>query len=447
VPPLSPRLTIVVGVTGGIAAYKAVGVIRALVLEGHSVHVVATEAALRFVGRPTLEAISRNPVATDLYEGVAEVRHVAIGQSADLIVIAPATANTIAKLAAGIADDLLGNTVLASTAPLVIAPAMHTEMWRNAATVANIATLRSRGVTIIGPASGQLTGADSGPGRMEEPEVIVRAALRAAGASPRAVEAPSPRALPAASGAAESGPAANDVVVLSERRRANEAARRPRGGVDLAGKRVVVTAGGTREPLDPVRFLGNRSSGRQGVAIASAAQARGADVVLVAAHLEVEPPEGVEVIEVQTALELQEAVEEAARAADIVIMTAAVADYRPAETRDAKIKKSEQGDTLTLELVANPDILAGLAARKRDGQVVVGFAAETEPDPQALIELGRTKLQKKGSDFLVLNQVGWSQGFATESNEVVVLRKGGDIVMEASGSKLSVADRILDVIA
>lgn len=446
-PPLSPRLTIVVGVTGGIAAYKAVGVIRALVLEGHSVHVVATEAALRFVGRPTLEAISRNPVATDLYEGVAEVRHVAIGQSADLIVIAPATANTIAKLAAGLADDLLGNTVLASTAPLVIAPAMHTEMWRNPATVANIATLRSRGVTVVGPASGQLTGADSGPGRMEEPEVIVRAALRAAGAMPRAVEAPAhaPAALPA--GAAAEPPAVNDVVVLSERRRANEAARRPRGGVDLAGKRVVITAGGTREPLDPVRFLGNRSSGRQGVAIASAAQARGADVVLIAAHLEVEPPEGVELIEVQTALELQEAVEEAARAADVVVMTAAVADYRPAETREAKIKKSDHGDTLTLELVANPDILAGLSAHKREDQVVVGFAAETEPDPQALIELGRTKLAAKGSDFLVLNQVGWSQGFATESNEVVVLRKGGDIVMEASGSKLSVADRILDVIA
>lgn len=182
---MSARLTIVVGVTGGIAAYKAVGVIRALVLDGHSVHVVATEAALRFVGRPTLEAISRNPVATDLYEGVAEVRHVALGQSADLIVIAPATANTIAKLAAGIADDLLGNTVLASTAPLVIAPAMHTEMWRNAATVANIATLRGRGIHIVGPASGQLTGADSGPGRMEEPEVIARVALRAAGVSPR----------------------------------------------------------------------------------------------------------------------------------------------------------------------------------------------------------------------------------------------------------------------
>ncbi|OJX76920.1 bifunctional phosphopantothenoylcysteine decarboxylase/phosphopantothenate synthase [Leifsonia sp. 71-9] len=427
-------MTIVVGVTGGIAAYKAVGVIRALVLDGHSVHVVATEAALRFVGRPTLEAISRNPVATDLYEGVAEVRHVALGQSADLIVIAPATANTIAKLAAGIADDLLGNTVLASTAPLVIAPAMHTEMWRNAATVANIATLRGRGVHIVGPASGQLTGADSGPGRMEEPEVIARAALRAAGVSPRPAATPAPE------------PVA-DVVVLSERRRANEAARLPRGGVDLAGRRVVISAGGTREPLDPVRFLGNRSSGRQGVALASAALARGAEVVLVAAHLEVDPPEGVELVEVQTALELQSAVAEAARSADIVVMTAAVADYRPAETRDAKIKKSEAGETLTLELVANPDILAGLAHDKRDGQVLVGFAAETEPDPSALIELGRGKLAAKGCDFLVLNQVGWTQGFATESNEVVVLRKGGDIVMEASGTKLSVADRILDVIA
>lgn len=456
---MSARLTIVVGVTGGIAAYKAVGVIRSLVLEGHSVHVVATEAALRFVGRPTLEAISRNPVATDLYEGVAEVRHVAIGQSADLIVIAPATANTIAKLAAGLADDLLGNTVLASTAPLVIAPAMHTEMWRNAATVANIATLRSRGVTVVGPASGQLTGADSGPGRMEEPSVIVREALAAVGAHPEraaagdaaqaavdasapATEAPTAPATPVAASASGA-----DIVVLSERRRANEAARRPRGGDDLAGKRVVVTAGGTREPLDPVRFLGNRSSGRQGVAVASAALARGAEVVLIAAHLEVEPPEGVELIEVQTALELQEAATEAARAADIVVMTAAVADYRPAEVRDTKIKKAVAGETLTLELVANPDILAGLSAARRDGQVIVGFAAETEPDPSALIELGRSKLASKGSDFLVINQVGWSQGFATDSNEVVVLRRGGDIVMEASGTKLSVADRILDVIA
>ncbi|MEO7016841.1 MAG: bifunctional phosphopantothenoylcysteine decarboxylase/phosphopantothenate synthase [Leifsonia sp.] len=437
-------MTIVVGVTGGIAAYKAVGVIRSLVLEGHSVHVVATEAALRFVGRPTLEAISRNPVATDLYEGVAEVRHVAIGQSADLIVIAPATANTIAKLAAGLADDLLGNTVLASTAPLVIAPAMHTEMWRNAATVANIATLRERGVTIVGPASGQLTGKDSGPGRMEEPAVIVRAALEAVGAHPEPreeTEAESDTAV-----AAPEAPAANEVVVLSERRRANEAARKPRGGDDLAGKRVVVTAGGTREPLDPVRFLGNRSSGRQGVALAQAALARGAEVTLVAAHLEVDPPEGVDLVEVQTALELQEAVTTAAADADIVVMTAAVADYRPAEVRNAKIKKADTGERLSLELIANPDILVGLSAGRHEGQIVVGFAAETEPDPSSLIELGRGKLAAKGCDFLVLNQVGWTQGFATDSNEVVVLRRGGDIVMEASGSKLSVADRILDVI-
>jgi phosphopantothenoylcysteine decarboxylase/phosphopantothenate--cysteine ligase len=408
---------------------------------------VATEAALRFVGRPTLEAISRNPVATDLYEGVAEVRHVAIGQSADLIVIAPATANTIAKLAAGLADDLLGNTVLASTAPLVIAPAMHTEMWRNAATVANIATLRSRGVTIVGPASGQLTGKDSGPGRMEEPAVIVRAALATVGVHPgTGADSTASQDATADLEQASEVPAVNDVVVLSERRRANEAARRPRGGDDLAGKRVVITAGGTREPLDPVRFLGNRSSGRQGVALAQAARARGAVVTLVAAHIEVAPPEGVELVEVQTALELQEAVTMVSGSADIVIMTAAVADYRPVEVREAKIKKTEAGESLTLELVANPDILATLSSNKRQGQVVVGFAAETEPDPSSLIELGRSKLASKGCDFLVLNQVGWTKGFATDSNEVVVLRQGGDIVMEASGSKLSVADRILDVI-
>ncbi|MFF1572149.1 bifunctional phosphopantothenoylcysteine decarboxylase/phosphopantothenate synthase [Leifsonia sp. NPDC058292] len=442
-------MTIVVGVTGGIAAYKAVGVIRSLVLEGHSVHVVATEAALRFVGRPTLEAISRNPVATDLYEGVAEVRHVAIGQSADLIVIAPATANTIAKLAAGLADDLLGNTVLASTAPLVIAPAMHTEMWRNPATVHNIKTLRDRGVTVVGPASGQLTGKDSGPGRMEEPATIVRAALEAVGAHPEAARHEALEAADEALTASEDAAltdAVNEVVVLSERRRANEAARRPRGGNDLAGKRVVVTAGGTREPLDPVRFLGNRSSGRQGVALAQAARERGAEVTLIAAHLEVEPPSDVEVVDVQTALDLQQAVTEAVANADIVVMTAAVADYRPAEVRESKIKKADEGERLTIDLVANPDILAGLSRDKRDGQVIIGFAAETEPDPSSLIDLGRHKLAAKGCDFLVINQVGWSQGFATESNEVVVLRRGGDIVMEASGTKLSVADRILDVI-
>jgi Phosphopantothenoylcysteine synthetase/decarboxylase len=416
------RLRVVVGIAGGIAAYKAVGVVRGFVKAGHDVHVVATEAALRFVGRPTLEAISRNPVDTDLYEGVAQVRHVAIGQSADLIVIAPATANTIAKLAAGLADDLLGNTVLASTAPLVIAPAMHTEMWQNPATVANVATLRDRGVTVVGPASGALTGTDVGPGRMEEPETIVEAALAAL----RRAQGPGRAQGPALRQA--QGPDGDQT----------------QGPTSLQGKRIVVTAGGTREPLDPVRFIGNRSSGRQGVALATAARDRGATVTLIAAHLEVPEPHGVSVVEAGTALELQRAVEEASTSADVVIMAAAVADYRAADVRDAKIKKDETGQTLTLELVQNPDILATLAAHARPGLTVVGFAAETEDDRNRLLQIGREKLRRKGCDYLVVNAVGWRHGFATESNDVVVLDRSGTIVLEASGTKLSVADRILD---
>ena len=399
------RLNIVVGITGGIAAYKAVGVVRALVLAGHDVHVVPTEGALRFVGRPTLEAISRNPVHTDLYEGVAEVRHVAIGQAADLIVIAPATANTIAKLAAGLADDLLGNTVLASEAPVVIAPAMHTEMWKNAATVANVATLRERGVTIVGPAVGQLTGTDSGPGRMEEPDAIVAAALARA---------------------AESAAAA--------------------GSTDLAGLHVVVTAGGTREPLDPVRFLGNRSSGKQGVAIAEAARARGARVTLVAANLEVTAPGGCDIRPVSTSLELQAAVTDAAQGADLVVMAAAVADYRPAEVSESKIKKQPGDDGLTLELVRNPDILAGLGHAPHDGTLLVGFAAETEADDDRLLALGAAKLEAKGADLLVVNRVGWAEGFARDDNRVVILGNEG-VLARAEGSKMSVAHAILDVAA
>lgn len=394
--------TIVVGITGGIAAYKAVNVVRAFVLNGDTVHVVATPAALRFVGKPTLEAISRNPVHTDLYEGVAEVRHVSIGQSADLIVVAPATANTIAKLAAGLADDLLGNTILASTAPLVIAPAMHTEMWNNPATVANVATLRARGVTIVGPGVGRLTGADSGPGRMEEPDTIVAEAL----------------------------------AVLA----------RSTGPSDLSGKHVLVSAGGTREPLDPVRYLGNRSSGRQGVALAAAALARGAQVTLVAAHLEVEPPAGVELLSVSTALELGEAVAAASVTADVVIMAAAVADYRPRSIRSQKIKKDDAGDAFSLELVKNPDVLAELAANRSPGQIVIGFAAETATDREELLALGRAKIARKGCDYLVLNRVGWAEGFATEGNAVIIVDARGDIVNEASGSKLSVANCILDLI-
>ena len=393
-------LNVVVGITGGIAAYKAVSVVRALVLAGHDVHVIATENALKFVGRPTLEAISRNTVHSELYEGVAEVRHVAIGQAADLIVIAPATANTVAKLAAGLADDLLGNAVLASTAPGVIAPAMATAWWQNPATVANIATLKDRGITVVGPAVGQLTGADSGPGRMSEPDDIVRAALE-----------------------------------------------RVASVQDLAGKRILVTAGGTREPLDPVRFIGNRSSGRQGVALALAAAARGASVTLIAANLEIAAPTSVAVQRVSTTLELQDAVVAATENADVVIMAAAVADYRPETVADSKIKKETQGDELVLRLVKNPDILQTISASRRPGQVIVGFAAETEQDDAKLLELGRAKIARKGADYLVVNRVGWTEGFATERNTVIVLDARGDRVSEASGSKQSVADRILDVLA
>jgi phosphopantothenoylcysteine decarboxylase/phosphopantothenate--cysteine ligase len=399
------RLRIVVGITGGIAAYKAVGVVRGFVLAGHAVQVVATEHALRFVGKPTLEAISRNIVHTDLYEAVAEVRHVSIGQSADLIVIAPATANSLAKLAAGLADDLLGNTVLASKAPIVVAPAMHTEMWQNPATVANAATLASRGFHFVGPTSGQLTGTDSGAGRMAEVDDIVAASLAVA------------------------------------------AAPQQESHDDLSGVRVLVTAGGTREPLDPVRFLGNRSSGRQGAALAQAAASRGGDVTLVAAHLEVPLPENVTVVSVETAAKLAAAVDSRASSHDVIIMAAAVADYRPATVSNAKIKKESVGDTLTLELVKNPDILAGVAAHARPDQLVVGFAAETAETDAALLELGRAKIARKGCDFLVVNRVGWTEGFATESNTVTVLDRAGSIVIEARGTKLSVADEILSVLA
>jgi phosphopantothenoylcysteine decarboxylase/phosphopantothenate--cysteine ligase len=398
---------VVVGITGGIAAYKAVGVVRGLVLLGHDVHVVPTEAALRFVGKPTLEAVSRNPVTSDLYDGVSEVRHVALGQKADLIVIAPATAHTLASLALGLSDDLLGTTVLASRAPLVVAPAMHTEMWQHPATQANAALLRSRGATLVGPTSGRLTGTDSGPGRMAEVEDVIAAAL---------------------------------------------AAVRP-GGRDLEGRRVLVTAGGTREPLDPVRFLGNRSSGRQGVALAVAARDRGAVVTLVAAHLEVPAPAGVRVVPVSTALELADAVTREAEDADVVIMAAAVADYRPVAVSEGKIKKEDAGEELSVHLVRNPDILQRLAADaavpRADGtrRVVVGFAAETEEDPDERLRIGRAKLARKGCDVLVLNRVGWSEGFATEGNTITVLGRSGDTLAEASGSKEQVAHRILDVVA
>lgn len=397
-PHAAGRLTVVLGITGGIAAYKAVGVAREFVVAGHDVHIVATEGALRFVGRPTLEAISRNPVHTDLYEGVAEVRHVALGQRADLIVIAPATAHTIASLAAGLAGDLLGTTVLASAAPLVIAPAMHTEMWEHPATVANIATLRSRGVTIVGPDSGRLTGTDVGAGRMSEPAAIAAAALAVVG---------------------------------------------PR---DLAGRSILISAGGTREAIDPVRFIGNRSSGKQGVALAEAALARGASVTLVAAHLDVDAPIGATVVTVSSTSDLQTAMQEHADSADTIIMCAAVADFRPTAVADSKIKKDAVGETVSLVLERTPDVLAGLAADRRPGQRVVGFAAETEPDDDRLQLMGAEKARRKGVDLLVVNRVGLTEGFGAATNSVMMLDGDGSVVARAAGDKLSVAHRILDLL-
>ena len=398
---------IVVGVTGGIAAYKTVHLVRLLVTNGHEVHVIPTEDALRFVGLTTWEAVSRHPVTTSVHDDVAEVRHVALGRRAELVIVAPATANTLARMAAGLAGDLLGTTLLATSAPVVVAPAMHTEMWRHPATRANVATLRDRGVHVVGPDDGPLTGGDSGPGRMSEPERIVAEALAVTAA-----------------------------------------------GGDLAGLRVAVSAGGTREPIDPVRFLGNRSSGRQGAALALAAADRGAEVALVAASVddgvlaEASLHPRIRLVHTGTAAELEAAMTDAAAAADVVVMTAAVADYRVAEVSERKLSKADapDGTGLTLQLVQNPDILAGLAARRRPGQTVVGFAAETPADRADLLDRARRKAARKGVDLLVANEVGWTTGFGAADNAVVVVDAAGAVVAEASGSKRAVADAVWDAV-
>jgi phosphopantothenoylcysteine decarboxylase / phosphopantothenate---cysteine ligase len=393
-------MRVVVGISGGIAAYKAALAIRELVLAGHDVHVVPTAAALRFIGRPTLEALSRNPVSDEVFDDVAAVRHVALGQSADLIVVLPATANTIAKIAAGLADDLLGTTILASRAPLVVAPAMHTEMWEQAATQANVRTLAERGVKIVGPVAGQLTGDDSGVGRMAEPADVVAAALSAV---------------------------------------SDASAPRP-----LAGATVVVSAGGTREPIDPVRFLGNRSSGAMGVALAAAARDAGAAVTLVGANLHVPAPAGVELVEVETTAQLRDAML-ARTDADVIVMAAAVADYRVEGVADEKRRKEAWGEAPTLTLALNPDILHELAQQPRSS-LVVGFGAETEPDDAALLQRGRDKLARKGADLLVVNRVGHDAGFGAVDTRVQVLDAHG-VVADASGSKTSVARAIIDTVA
>jgi phosphopantothenoylcysteine decarboxylase/phosphopantothenate--cysteine ligase len=396
---------IVVGVTGGIAAYKTVQLVRILVTGGHDVHVIPTADALKFVGLTTWEAISRNPVTISVHEDVAEVRHVALGRKADLVIVAPATANTLAAMTAGLADDLLGTTLLATSAPVVVAPAMHTEMWRHPATTANVETLRSRGVHIVGPADGPLTGGDSGPGRMSEPEQIAAFALS---------------------------------VVSADG--------------DLADLRVAVSTGGTREPIDPVRFIGNRSSGRQGAAIAVAAADRGAHVRLVAAHVdegalaEASVHPRIAIIRVGTAGELGSAMREAAVGADAVVMVAAVADYRVAEVADRKLSK-EDGPLQTLALVPNDDILAGLVSERAAGQTVVGFAAETPDDEADLLERGRRKRRRKGVDLLAVNEVGWNAGFESSDNRVIVLGADDEVVAEASGTKRAVADAVWDAVA
>jgi len=413
---------IVLGVTGGIAAYKACLLLRLFTEAGHDVRVVPTAAALEFVGAPTWAALSGHPVATTVWADAHEVPHVRIGQQADLVVVAPATADLLARAAHGLAGDLLTNVLLTARCPVLLAPAMHTEMWSHPATVANVATLRERGVRVLEPAHGRLTGADTGAGRLPEPAQIAAAAL--ALLTPELGPEPTPEPSP------EPSP---------------ESTGRPG---DLAGRRVVVSAGGTREPLDPVRYLGNRSSGRQGVALARSALARGAKVTLVAGPVEVPLPDGVDVVRVGSALEMRAAVQDVAPAADVVVMAAAVADFRPAEIAEYKIKKTVgTDDAPVIRLIRNPDILAGLVAQRRPGQVIVGFAAETGDETGGVLEQARAKLARKGCDLLVLNDVSAGKVFGRTETEVVVLYPDGRAVPVPAGSKDRVAEAIWDAVA
>lgn len=394
-------MRILLGVGAGIAAYKSALLLRLLTEAGHEVRVVPTRASLAFVGTATWEALSGNPVTTDVFENVPEVEHVRLGKQADLVVVAPATADLLARAATGRADDLLTAALLTARCPVLLAPAMHTEMWEHPATQANVATLRARGVEVLEPAVGRLTGSDSGAGRLPEPDEIAAAALALVGTPPRQ---------------------------------------------DLTGRHVVVSAGGTREPLDPVRFLGNRSTGRQGYALARAAAARGAAVTLVAANVALPDPPGVAVVPVETTAQLRAAVREHAAAADVVVMAAAVADYRPAEPSTTKLKK-DGGDGLTLSLVQNPDVLAELARdRLRPDQLVVGFAAETGDGSGSVLEHGRAKARRKGADLLVVNGVGEDRGFGDVANEVVVLDREGTEVAGARGTKDHVAHAVWDAV-
>ncbi|MDJ0355535.1 bifunctional phosphopantothenoylcysteine decarboxylase/phosphopantothenate--cysteine ligase CoaBC [Paenarthrobacter sp. PH39-S1] len=400
-------MSVVLGVGGGIAAYKVAYLLRLFTEAGHNVNVIPTEASTRFVGVATWEALSGNPVTNNVFEGVEKVNHVRLGHEADLIVVAPATADLLSRAAAGQADDLLTTTLLMARGPVLFAPAMHSEMWGHAATAANVATLRSRGITVLEPAVGRLTGVDSGPGRLPEPEQIFAAALE----------------LMASDGTAER--------------------------TELAGRTVTITAGGTREPLDPVRFLGNRSSGKQGVALATAALQAGARVRLIAAHMDVPAPEGVELVTVETALELREAALAAAAGSDAIIMAAAVADFRPARLSASKIKKQDDVADPVITLVRTPDILAELV-REREStgrrQVIVGFAAETGDEQSDVLGYARAKLERKGCDLLVVNHVGANRIFGADDTEVVILDRRGTEPVTAEGSKTDVAAAVVGLV-
>ena len=453
---------IVVGVSGSISAYKATFIIRQLRAAGHEVKVVASAAALKFIGESTLAALSGAPVASQLFSDAGAVEHVAIAEWAQLLLIAPASADLIAKLAVGRADDMLTTTALTTTAPIVISPAMHTQMWQHPATVANVEILRSRGVKVIEPASGRLTGKDSGPGRLPEPEQIVAQALEFLRQSEHSKAASNGGGAQVVDAVQNQGEGQLSCGQLSQDDPSQDQLSPDRhqlsqdGPKDLAGKHFVISAGGTREAIDPVRFLGNRSSGLQGIALARAAVERGAHVTLVAANIEAallaQLPEQVEVVKVVSALQLRDAVHEAGRSAQVIVMCAAVADFRPKTYAGFKLKKStDSGETdksYSLELVENPDILAGLASQRlNEGQVIVGFAAETGDEHTSALEYGRRKALKKGADLLAVNTVGATSGFGDVANEIHVLDSHGQQVGHSAGSKLQVARDLVELIA
>lgn len=461
-------MRIIVGIGGGIAAYKAAMLLRLFAKNGDEVIAMPTPNATKFVGVPTLEALSGNPVSTDVFDRVPEVNHVRQAEQADAVVIAPATADLLARLAAGRADDLLSSTVLTTHAPVILAPAMHTQMWEHPATQANVQTLRSWGYHVIEPAIGRLTGPDSGPGRMPEPEDIFAVALDVIARFPKGQVHPvyTPGYAPTEPlytgteqermAAARAATLTSALLGQTEPGQATGASESLRG--PLAGRLLVITAGGTREALDPVRFLGNRSTGKQGVALAEAARDLGATVHLIGANLEVPAPEGVQVTRVVSALELREATLEASAAADVLIMSAAVADFRPAEFAEFKIKKSaDSEDAPVIQLVRNPDILREVVVRRQQAReagesalgpkLIVGFAAETGSAEKTPLELGREKLQRKGTDFLAVNTVGVNRGFGTDDNTITLLSTLNDEAPVFSGSKKELSVRLLEHVA